>query len=84
MNLFYQTNRLFVAFDFDSDKIQCVIYRKGTDVYDNWKVLQSYTMRRKGFKRLDKRTQKTALRQMIKAMRNRQTMALNVVLNSKE
>lgn len=84
MNIFYQTNRLCVAFDCDSDKIQCVIYRKGTAVYDNWKVLQSYTMRRKGFKRLDSRTQKAALRQMIKAMRNRQTMALNVVLNSKD
>lgn len=84
MNIFYQTRRLCVAFDYDSDKIQCVIYRKGTALYDNWKVLQSYSIRRKGFTRLDKRTQKAALRQMIKAMRHRQTMALRVLLNNKD
>lgn len=83
MNIFYQTKRLFVAFDYDSDKIQCVIYRKGTAVYDNWKVLQSYTMRRKGFKRLNSRTQKAALRQVLKAMRNRQSQALSILLKNR-
>lgn len=83
MNVFYQTRRLCVAFDYDSDTIKCVIYRKGTAVYDNWKVLQSYTMRRKGFKRLNSRTQKAALRQVVKAMRNRQSQALSILLNNR-
>ena len=83
MNIFYQTRRLYVVFDCKSDTIQCVIYRKASELNDNFKVLQSYSIRRKGFKRLDSRTQKSALRQVLKAMRNRQTMALNVVLETR-
>lgn len=83
MNIFYQTRRLYVVFDCDSDTIQCVIYKKASEENANFKTLQSYSIRRKGFKRLDSLTQKAALRQVLKAMRNRQTMALNVVLETR-
>lgn len=79
----YATLRLCVVFQWTTNKINCTIYRKGTERSDNFKVLQSYTMKRPGFKRLDAKTQSVVLRQVLKAMRNRQTMALNVVLNTK-
>ncbi|AQW88536.1 hypothetical protein pEaSNUABM50_00010 [Erwinia phage pEa_SNUABM_50] len=84
MNLHYCTRKLVVAFDCSSDKIHCVIYRKGTPRTDHWKVLQSYTMQRKGFKHLDSRTQKACLRQVLKVMRNRITQALHVALTTKD
>ncbi|SOK58285.1 hypothetical protein [Yersinia phage fHe-Yen9-04] len=84
MNLFYSTRKLVVSFDCNSDKIHCVIYRKGIPRSDNWKVLQSYTIKRKGFKQLDDRTQKACLRQVLKAMRNRITQALHVALTTKD
>lgn len=79
----YETRQLFVSFECTSNKVKCTIYRKGTERTENFKVLQTFTMPRPGFKRLDGRTQRSVLRQVLKAMRNRQTMALNVVLNNR-
>lgn len=78
--IIYQTRQLVVLFEYTNNKICCTIYRKGTPRSDNFKELQSCKIPRPGFKNLDSRTQKTALRKVLKAMRNRQSMALSKVL----
>lgn len=84
MNLHYSTRKLVVTFNCRTDKIHCVIYRKGSASSEHYKVLQCYTIKRKGFKHLDSRTQKACLRQVLKAIRNRITQALYVALTTKE
>lgn len=81
MDLFYSTKRLVVIFTCTSDKIHCIIYRKGQRV-DNWTQLQSHTMKRPGFKRLDDKGKVLACRMVLKAMRNRMTQSLKVTLEN--
>ena len=81
--IFYETKRLVVTFECTSDKINCTIYRKGVPRSDMFKVLQSYNVKRPGFNRLDKKTQLAALRQVLKAIRNRITQALKLELEKK-
>lgn len=76
-SIYYSTKTLFVLFDCLNDRITCRIYSKRGE---NWRVLQSYSMKRPGLSKLDDKTAFSCKRQMLKAMRNRMTKALEVHL----
>lgn len=79
-SVLYCTRSLVVLFDCISDRITCRIYSiRGP----NWRVLQSYSMKRPGLAKLDDKTALSCKRQMLKVMRNRMTKALEVHLKTK-
>lgn len=82
-SMYYSTNKLVVLFDCENDRVKCTIYRKGTVNSDNWRILQTHTIRRPGMLKLDKRTQWACMRQVLKVMRHRITKALELQLNQK-
>lgn len=81
MELFYSTRRLVVIFTCKSDRISCIIYRKGQRV-DSWTQLQSHSVPRKGFNKLDDKGKLVACRVVLKTMRHRMTNSLRVTLEN--
>jgi hypothetical protein len=81
MQRLYNTRRLVVFFSCSTDRISCIIYRKGQRV-DNWTQLQSHSMKRPGFKRLDEKSKIVACRMVLKAMRHRMSNSLKVTLEN--
>lgn len=79
-SMLYCTKTLVVLFDCLNDRITCRIYSK---CCPNWRVLQSYSMKRQGLSKLDDKTALSCKRQMLKVMRNRMTKALEVHLKTK-
>lgn len=81
METVYSTKRLVVHFSCVSNRLYCIIYRKGQRV-DNFTRLQSHTMNRPNFSRLSDKQKLVACRSVLKAMRKNMSNSLRVTLEN--
>lgn len=72
---YYSTKRLVVYFTWSNDNLCVAIYR----IHDRV-LLQTYAIKRPGFTRLDNLTQVSVKRALLKALRNRMNVLLQVEL----